>query len=190
MADSMSRILASAYARRVRIGSKLSLVCPMRITEERCAILRKHRVWLSLHFMHAAELSPETQDACLKLAGHGIGMVSQTVLLKGVNDDTPALVDLFYGLLDINVKPYYLLQCDPVRGSAHFRPPVEKGIELIRPLHGNISGLALPHVVIDAPGGGGKVPLLGTEQIRRAGDDIVIINYEGREYRYPDPADE
>ena len=114
-------------------------------------------------------------------------MVSQTVLLKGINDDTQTLIDLFYGLLDINVKPYYLLQCDPVRGSAHFRTSVKKGIELIRSLHGNISGLAVPQYVIDAPGGGGKVPLLGSEQIRRDEDDIVFLNYEGKEYRYPDP---
>ncbi|NNJ70275.1 MAG: lysine 2,3-aminomutase, partial [Kiritimatiellales bacterium] len=128
-----------------------------------------------------------TQAACRKLSDHGIGMVSQTVLLKEINDDTETLVDLFYGLLEINVKPYYLLQCDPVQGSAHFRTSVEKGIELIRSLHGRISGLAVPQYVIDAPGGGGKVPILGTEQIRREGDEVAFLNYEDREYRYPDP---
>lgn len=183
----LSRIRQIPHVRMVRIGSKVPVVLPMRISDELCAILRRHRVWLSLHFIHAAELSSETQAACRRLADHGIGMVSQTVLLKGVNDDTQTLIDLFYGLLEINVKPYYLLQCDPVRGSAHFRTSVEKGIELIRSLHGNISGLAVPQYVIDAPGGGGKVPLLGNEQVRRDGDDVVIINYEGREYRYPDP---
>jgi lysine 2,3-aminomutase len=171
----------------VRIGSKVPVVLPQRITDELCSILRKHRVWLSLHFIHAAELSPETQTACRKLADHGIGMVSQTVLLKGVNDDTQSLIDLFYGLLEINVKPYYLLQCDPVQGSEHFRTSVEKGIELIQSLHGHICGLAVPQYVIDAPGGGGKVPLLSKDQIRREGDDIVFLNYEGKEYRYPDP---
>jgi len=183
----LSRIREIAHVRMVRIGSKVPVVLPMRITDELCSILRKHRVWLSLHFIHAAELSPETQEACRKLSDYGIGMVSQTVLLKGINDDTQTLVDLFYGLLEINVKPYYLLQCDPVRGSEHFRTSVEKGIKLIRSLHGNISGLAVPQYVIDAPGGGGKVPLLGTEQIRRDGDDIVFLNYKGKEYRYPDP---
>ena len=183
----LSRIRNIPHVRMVRIGSKVPVVLPMRITEGLCAILRKHRVWLSLHFIHAAELSVETQDACRKLSDYGIGMVSQTVLLKGINDDTQTLIDLFYGLLDINVKPYYLLQCDPVRGSAHFRTSVKKGIELIRSLHGNISGLAVPQYVIDAPGGGGKVPLLGSEQIRRDEDDIVFLNYEGKEYRYPDP---
>jgi len=183
----LGRLRNIPHIRTVRIGSKVPAVMPMRITDELCAILRKHRVWLSLHFIHAAELSPETKAACRKLADHGIGMVSQTVLLKGINDDTQTLSDLFYGLLEINVKPYYLLQCDPVRGSGHFRTTVEKGIELIRSLHGTISGLAVPQYVIDAPGGGGKVPILSREQIRRDGDDIVFSNHEGKEYRYPDP---
>ncbi|VGO17960.1 KamA family radical SAM protein [Pontiella sulfatireligans] len=185
--DILSRLRSIPHVRMIRIGSKVPVVLPMRITDELCSVFRKHRVWLSLHFIHADELSPETQGACQKLSNHGIGMVSQTVLLKGVNDDTEALIDLFYGLLEINVKPYYLLQCDPVRGSAHFRTPVAKGIELIQSLHGRISGLAVPQYVIDAPGGGGKVPILGVEQIRREGDDIVFTNYEGIEYRYPDP---
>jgi len=185
----LARIRNIPHVRMVRIGSKVPVVLPMRITDDLCRILRRHRVWLSLHFIHAAELSPETQEACRKLSDHGIGMVSQTVLLKDINDDAQTLIDLFYGLLEINVKPYYLLQCDPVQGSAHFRTPVEKGIELIRALHGNISGLAVPQFVIDAPGGGGKVPLLGIEQIRRDGDEVVFLNYKREEYRYPDPLD-
>ncbi|MDF7809340.1 KamA family radical SAM protein [Pontiellaceae bacterium B12219] len=183
----LSRVRNIPHVRMVRIGSKVPVVLPQRITGELCSILRKHRVWLSLHFIHAAELSPETQTACRILSDHGIGMVSQTVLLKGVNDDTQSLIDLFYGLLEINVKPYYLLQCDPVQGSEHFRTSVEKGIELIQSLHGHICGLAVPQYVIDAPGGGGKVPILGKEQIRREGDDVVFLNYLGKEYRYPDP---
>ncbi|MEN7973775.1 MAG: KamA family radical SAM protein, partial [Verrucomicrobiota bacterium] len=181
----LSRLRSIPHVRMIRIGSKVPTVLPMRITDELCAILRKHRVWLSLHFTHVAELTPETRAACRKLSDHGIGMISQTVLLKGINDDTQTLTDLFYGLLEINVKPYYLLQCDPVRGSAHFRTPVEKGIELIRSLHGRISGLAVPQYVIDAPGGGGKVPILSRDQIRREGNDVVFLNHESREYRYP-----
>jgi lysine 2,3-aminomutase len=183
----LSRIRSIPHIRMIRIGSKVPAVLPMRITDNLCSILRRHQVWLSLHFIHPAELSDETREACRRLSDYGIGMVSQTVLLKEVNDDTQTLTDLFYGLLEINVKPYYLLQCDPVRGSAHFRTSVVKGIELVRSLHGSISGLAVPQYVIDAPGGGGKVPLLDAGQIRRDGDDIIIINYEGREYRYPDP---
>ena len=185
----LARIRSIPHVRMVRIGSKVPVVLPTRITDELCSILRRHRVWLSLHFIHADELSLETRTACQKLSDHGIGMVSQTVLLKGINDDAQALIDLFYGLLEINVKPYYLLQCDPVRGSAHFRTSVEKGIELIQSLHGNISGLAVPQYVIDAPGGGGKVPILGHDQIVRDGDEVVILNYEGEQCRYPDPVD-
>ncbi len=185
--DLLGRLRGIPHIRTVRVGSKVPAVLPMRMTDELCAILRKHRVWLSLHFVHPAELSPETRAACRRLSDHGVAMVSQTVLLKGVNDDTQTLADLFYGLLEINVKPYYLLQCDPVRGSAHFRTPVEKGIKLIRSLHGAISGLAVPQYVIDAPGGGGKIPILATEQIHREGGDIVFLNCAGRPYRYPDP---
>jgi lysine 2,3-aminomutase len=183
----LSRLRSISHVRMIRIGSKVPVVLPQRITEELCAILRRHAVWLSLHFIHADEISTETKSACRRLSDFGIGMVSQTVLLKGINDDTQSLTDLFYGLLEINVKPYYLLQCDPVRGSEHFRTPVEKGIELIQSLHGNVSGLAVPQFVIDAPGGGGKVPILSKSQLRREGDEVVFLNYEGKEYRYPDP---
>lgn len=181
------RLSSIPHVRTIRIGSKVPVVLPMRITDKLCALLRKYRIWLSLHFIHNAELSAETRRACRKLSDHGVAMVSQTVLLKGVNDNEQALADLFYGLLEINVKPYYLLQCDPVKGSAHFRTSVERGIELIQSLHGRMSGLAVPQYVIDAPGGGGKVPILSKDQIRRDGDDIVFLNYQGREYRYPDP---
>jgi lysine 2,3-aminomutase len=183
----LARIRSIPHVRMVRIGTKVPVVLPMRITDTLCTILRKHRVWLSLHFIHAAELSLETRDACRKLSDCGVGMVSQTVLLKGINDDAELLADLFYGLLEVNVKPYYLLQCDPVRGSAHFRTSIDKGIELIKSLHGFVSGLAVPQYVIDAPGGGGKVPNLSHRQVRRDGDDIVFRNYEGLEFRYPDP---
>jgi len=174
------------HIRIVRIGSKVPAVLPMRITGELCSLLRKYRVWLSLHFTHPDELTPETRAACLRLSDAGVPMVSQTVLLRGINDDSETLKELFYGLLEINVKPYYLLQCDPVAGSARFRTPVEKGIELIRSLHGNISGLAVPTYVIDAPGGGGKVPILAKEQVRFEKDRVVVTNFRGRDYFYPE----
>jgi lysine 2,3-aminomutase len=183
----LTRLRRIPHIRMIRIGSKVPAALPMRITTGLCTLLRKHRVWLSLHFIHAAELSPETRAACRRLSDHGIGMVSQTVLLKGINDDAQTLADLFYGLLEINVKPYYLLQCDPVKGSAHFRTSVRQGIDLIQSLHGNISGLAVPQYVIDAPGGGGKVPILSHDQVRREGDNIVFSNHEGRVCYYPDP---
>jgi lysine 2,3-aminomutase len=183
----LSSLRAIPHIRTIRIGSKVPAVLPMRIDAELCLILRRHRVWLSLHFIHPKELTEQTKVACQMLADHGVGMLSQTVLLRGVNDSADVLMDLFYGLLEINVKPYYLLQCDPVFGSAHFRTSVEKGIECIQSLHGRMAGHAIPQYIIDAPGGGGKIPLLSTKQFQRNGDEIVLKNYEGKTYVYPDP---
>jgi lysine 2,3-aminomutase len=183
----LTELRAISHLETIRIGSKVPAVLPMRITDRLCEMLRRHEVWLSLHFTHPAELTDETRAACRRLSDAGVAMVSQTVLLAGVNDDYSVLRELFYGLLKVNVKPYYLLQCDPVRGSARFRTPVERGIELIQSLHGTMSGLAVPQYVIDAPGGGGKVPILSAAQIRREGDEVVLLNYEGKAFRYPDP---
>ena len=182
----LSRIRKISHIRTIRIGSKVPAVLPSRITPELAAILAKHRVWLQLHFIHPAELTAEMTRACDTLATSGVPMVSQTVLLKGINDDTDTLTELFYGLLERRVKPYYLFQCDPVVGSSSFRTPVEKGLQIIRELQGRISGLAMTTFAIDAPGGGGKISLLPNSQFRREGNEIVLTNYEGKEYRYPD----
>ncbi|MFA7256526.1 MAG: KamA family radical SAM protein [Kiritimatiellales bacterium] len=181
-----SKVRTIKHIRTVRLGSKVPAVLPSRITPELAVILAKHRVWLQLHVIHPAELTDEMTCALDTLADAGVPMVSQTVLLKGINDDTDILADLFYGLLERRVKPYYLFQCDPVTGSSSFRTPVEKGLHLIRELQGRVSGLALPHFCIDAPGGGGKITLLPNTPIRRNGDEIVLTNYAGKEYRYPD----
>ena len=182
----LSGIRKIAHIRTVRLGSKVPAVLPDRITPELAGILAKHRVWLQLHFIHPAELTCETTRACDTLAGAGVPMVSQTVLLKGINDDTDTLAELFYGLLERRVKPYYLFQCDPVLGSSGFRTPVEKGLQIIRELQGRISGLAMPVFAVDAPGGGGKISLLPDSPFRREENGIVLTNYEGREYRYPE----
>lgn len=181
----LAKIRAVPHVRLIRIGSKVPAVLPMRITDELCKVLRKYNVWLSLHFTHADELSEETRRTCLKLSDHGIPMVSQTVLLKGVNDRAEVIRELMYALLEVHVKPYYLLQCDPVSGTGHFRTPIEKGIEIINQLHGNISGLAVPQFVVDAPGGGGKIPLLSKTQISTSEEGTVLTNYQGKEYIYP-----
>ncbi|RZO88206.1 MAG: KamA family radical SAM protein [Kiritimatiellaceae bacterium] len=186
----LSRLRSIPHIRLIRIGSKVPAVLPMRITDSLVQLLRTYHVWLSLHFIHAAELTPETAAACQRLSRGGVPMISQTVLLKGVNDTSEALKELFYGLIEMQVKPYYLLQCDPVRGSAHFRTPVHLGVELIRSLHGYISGVAVPQFVIDAPGGGGKVPIVHASQLRREGDEVLFENHEGQLYRYPDPVDQ
>lgn len=181
----LAQIRAIPHVRLIRIGSKVPSVLPMRITDSLCQMLRKHNVWLSLHFIHAAEMSPETRAACLKLSDHGIPMVSQTVLLKGINDNAEVLRELMYALLEAHVKPYYLLQCDPVSGTRHFRTTVGRGIELVNALHGNISGLAVPQFVVDAPGGGGKVPLLSVSQTAQTETGTRLTNYKGDEYLYP-----
>jgi lysine 2,3-aminomutase len=183
----LGRVRQIRHVRTIRLGSKVPAVVPSRVTPALAAILAKHRVWLQLHVIHPAELTDEMTRACDTLAGAGVPMVGQTVLLKGINDDADTLTELFYGLLERRVKPYYLFQCDPVLGSSSFRTPVQKGLDLMRELQGRVSGLALPHFCIDAPGGGGKITLQPDAKLRRDGSEIVLTNYEGKEYRYPDP---
>ncbi len=184
----LTRVRQVRHVRTVRLGTKIPAVFPSRITPELAAILSKHRVWLQLHIIHPAELTAEMTRALDTLADAGVPMVSQTVLLRGINDSADTLADLFYGLLERRVKPYYLFQCDPVIGSSSFRTPVQKGLDLMRELQGRVSGLALPHFCIDAPGGGGKITLQPDTILRRDGSEIVLTNYQGKEYRYPDKA--
>jgi lysine 2,3-aminomutase len=146
-----------------------------------------HPLWMSIHFTHPSEMTPETYEACARLADAGIPMGSQTVLLKGINDSIEVMKPLMHALLKARVKPYYLYQCDPVSGSAHFRTSVEKGLEIIRGLRGHTTGYAVPQFVVDAPGGGGKIPLLPDYVVGRDGDDLLLTNFEGGTYRYPDP---
>ena len=181
-----SRVRKIAHIRTVRMGTKIPVVMPERVTPALAAILAKHRVWVQLHVIHPDELTDETVRAFDTLAEGGVPMVSQTVLLKGINDDADTLANLFYGLLENRVKPYYLFQCDPVVGSAAFRTPVQEGLDLMKSLQGRVSGLALPNFCIDAPGGGGKIVLHPDTVLRRDGADVLLINYEGIEYRYPD----
>ena len=187
--DLLSKVWKSEHIRNVRLGSKVPAVSPERITVELASLLAKYRVWLQLHFVHPDELTDEVCAALDTFAEAGVPMVSQTVLLKGINDTADTLADLFYGLLKNRVKPYYLFQCDPVLGSSSFRTPVQKGLDLMKELQGRVSGLALPNFCIDAPGGGGKITLQPDTVLRRDGADILLTNYEGKEYRYPDVAD-
>jgi len=142
---------------------------------------------MSIHFTHPEELTPEVSEACARLADAGIPLGSQTVLLAGINDDLATIKGLVHGLVKIRVKPHYLYQCDPILGSAHMRTPVEKGLEIIRGLRGYTTGYAVPTYVIDAPGGGGKIPLLPDYTAGRDGEDLLLKNYLGHLYRYPDP---
>jgi lysine 2,3-aminomutase len=171
----------------IRIGTKAPLVLPQRITPELVAILKKHHpLWMSIHCMHPDELTPEARQACTMLADAGIPLGSQTVLLAGINDSVETMRSLMHGLMKIRVKPYYLYQCDPIMGSSHFRTSVSKGLEIYQGLRGHTTGYAVPTYVIDAPGGGGKIPLIPETVVGRDGTDLLIRNYEGNVYRYPD----
>ncbi len=183
----LGRLRRIPHVEFLRIGSKMPVVLPQRITPALSRVLKRHKPWLSLHFTHPDELTPEVAEACGRLADAGLPLGSQTVLLKGVNDDLDILRRLFQGLLRIRVKPYYLYQCDPVAGSTHFHTSVDKGLEILRGLRGHTTGYAIPTYVVDAPGGGGKIPLLPDYVAGREGDDLLLENYVGRIYRYPDP---
>lgn len=184
----LSRLRAIPHVEFLRIGTKVPAVLPQRITPALCRMLRKyHPLWMSIHIMHPAEITPEVSQACQRLADAGIPLGSQTVLSKNVNDDVDVLKQMIHGLLKIRVRPYYLYQCDPISGSSHFRTPVEKGLELIAGLRGHTTGYAIPTFVIDAPGGGGKIPLIPDAVVGREGDYVMLRNYEGQVYKYPDP---
>jgi lysine 2,3-aminomutase len=184
----LSRLHAIKHVEFVRMGSKVPSVLPQRITEEFCAMLRRTGpVWMSIHFMHPNELTPEVAQACSRLANSGVPLGSQTVLMRGVNDDPETMKRLMHGLLKNRVRPYYIYQCDPIPGSSHFRTDVAKGLEIIESLRGHTTGYAVPTFVIDAPGGGGKVPLSPSYLAGRDGDDVLIRNFRGDVFRYPDP---
>lgn len=183
----LSSIRRIPHVEVIRIGTKVPAVLPQRITTRLVRMLKKyHPLWINIHFTHPDELTPETQAACTQLADAGIPLGSQTVLLKGLNDRVETLKSLYHGLIKVRVRPYYLYQCDPILGSAHFRTTVAKGLEMIEGLRGHTSGYAVPHYVIDAPGGGGKIPLLPDYFQCRQPDGIVLRNYENRLFRYPD----
>lgn len=172
----------------IRIGTKMPAVLPQRITRQLCRMLRRyHPIWMSLHFIHPDECTPEAAQACARLADAGIPLGSQTVLLKDVNDNVESIRQLMHKLLLMRVRPYYLYQCDPISGSSHFRTSVAKGLEIIEGLRGHTTGYAVPSYVIDAPGGGGKIPLQPDSVVGRDGDWLLLRNYEGQDYRYHDP---
>ncbi len=183
----LQRLRRIKHVEMVRLGSKVPAVLPQRITPSLVRMLRKyHPLFVSLHFTHPDELTPETAQACERLADAGIPLGSQTVLLSGVNDNVETMKSLMHGLLKIRVRPYYLYQCDPIAGSAHFRTPVSKGLEIIQGLRGHTTGYAVPNYVIDAPGGGGKIALYPEAVVGRQGCDLLLRNYEGQTFTYPD----
>jgi lysine 2,3-aminomutase len=185
----LTRLRAIRHIEFLRIGTKIPVVLPQRITKAFVKMLKKHHpLFLSLHVTHPKELTPEATEALSRLADAGIPLGTQTVVLKGINDDPVLMKSLMQGLLKRRVKPYYLYQCDPIRGSAHFRTSVEKGLEIISALRGHTTGYATPILAVDAPGGGGKIQLAPDCVVGRDGDDLLLRNFEGKVYRYPDPA--
>ncbi len=172
----------------IRIGTRVPVVMPMRVTPELVSVIRKHHpVFINTHFNHPNELTSEAAEACGRLVDGGIAMGNQSVLLRGVNDQPQVMEKLCRGLVRMRVKPYYLFQCDLVRGVEHFRTPLSRGIEIMEYLRGRLSGLAIPSFVVDAPHGGGKIPLLPTYVISSSPSHTVLRNYEGLIVTYPEP---
>jgi lysine 2,3-aminomutase len=187
----LGRLRKIPHLEVIRIGSRVPCHLPERITPELCDVLRKyHPLYINTHFNHPVELTPAAVKGLGMLADAGVPLGCQTVLLKGVNDDVDVMKELVQRLLSARVRPYYIFMCDNVAGVEHFKSNVEKGLEIIRGLRGWTSGLAVPHFVIDAPGGGGKIPLLPeyVEEITEA--EVVMRNYQGDRFRYPQPRQE
>lgn len=172
----------------VRIATRTPVTLPQRITPELCRVLRTHpSVWVMTHFNHPKELAPEATRALGMLADHGIPVMNQTVLLRGVNDDATTLATLFRGLVRHRARPYYLLQADPVRGTGHLRTPIETGLAILAELSGRMSGIALPKLVVDTPNGRGKVAIGPENIVRRAGGVTTLRTFRGEEVDYVDP---
>jgi lysine 2,3-aminomutase len=163
---------------------------PMRVTPELVGMLKKYQpIWINTHFNHPREVTYAAERACTAIVDAGIPLGNQSVLLRGVNDDADVMKDLLLKLVHMRVRPYYLYQCDLSRGIGHFRTSVDKGIDIIHLLQGNISGFAVPKYVIDAPLGGGKIPINYPYLIDKNNKEVVMENYLGKTYRYPLPSE-
>ncbi len=181
----IKRLRSIRHVEIIRIGTRVPVTLPMRVDEELVDMLKKyHPIFMSIHFSHPREITPEVKRACSMLADAGIPLGSQTVLLRGINDSQAVMKKLMHGLLKIRVRPYYIYQCDLATGTGHFRTPVSTGINIIRDLVGHTTGYAVPTFVIDAPGGGGKIPVGPVYLVSEDEDRVTLKNYEGRIYHY------
>ena len=186
----IQRLRAIPHVEIIRIGTRTPVVCPQRITDDLVNMLKKyHPIWLNTHFNHPKEITAESTAACERMANAGIPLGNQSVLLRGVNDCVHIMKKLVHGLVKIRVRPYYIYQCDLSMGLEHFRTPVSKGIEIIENLRGHTSGYAVPTFVVDAPGGGGKTPVMPTYIISQAPGRVVLRNFEGVITTYTEPTD-
>ncbi len=186
----ISRLRAIPHVEIIRLGTRTPVVCPQRITPELCEMLKKyHPVWLNTHFNHPNEVTPESSRACEMLANAGVPLGNQSVLLRGINDCVHVMKHLVQELVKIRVRPYYIYQCDLSMGLEHFRTPVSKGIEIIEGLRGHTSGYCVPTFVVDAPGGGGKTPVMPQYVISQAPGKVVLRNFEGVITTYTEPTE-
>jgi lysine 2,3-aminomutase len=186
----LNRLREIPHVEFLRIGTRIPIFLPQRITPELCAMLRKyHPLFISIHSNHPRELTTEVRDALGRLADAGIPLGNQSVLLRNVNDDPEVMKAQVQKLLMCRVKPYYIYQCDLIAGSAHLRTGVRQGLEIMEQLRGHTTGYAVPQFVIDAPGGGGKVPVNPDYVLSRDEDRVVIRNYEGKVFEYPEAPD-
>jgi lysine 2,3-aminomutase len=184
----LARLRAIPHLEFLRIGTRVPVFLPQRITSELCAMLQEyHPLFMSIHVNHPRELTLEVKEGLERLANHGVPLGNQSVLLKGVNDDIGVMKALVHKLLMCRVKPYYLYQLDLIQGSSHLESPVEEGIAIIEGLRGHTTGYAVPQYVIDAPGGGGKVPVNPDYVLQRNRERTLIRNFEGRTFEYPEP---
>jgi lysine 2,3-aminomutase len=184
----IKNVKAIPHVEFVRIGTRIPVTMPQRVTSDLVNMLKKYSpIWMSIHFNHPREVTKRVKFACDLIADSGIPMGSQTVLLKGVNDNAAVMKKLMHELLKIRVRPYYIYQCDPILGSKHFRTPVSVGIDIMEKLRGHTTGYAVPTFVIDAPGGGGKIPVGPQYIVAHEGNNYTIRNYAGERYTYVDP---
>ena len=184
----IQRLRAISHVEIIRIGTRVPVVCPQRITDDLVNMLKKyHPVWVNTHFNHSNEITPEAIESCNKLSNAGIPLGNQSVLLRGINDCVHVMKQLVHDLVKIRVRPYYIYQCDLSMGIEHFRTPVAKGIEIIESLRGHTSGYAVPTFVVDAPGGGGKIPVMPNYLISQGTKKVVLRNYEGVISTYTEP---
>jgi lysine 2,3-aminomutase len=181
----LQKIRAISHVEFVRLGTRVPVTLPQRITSKLIAMLKKYSpLWMSIHFNHPKEITKRCKMACDMLSEAGIPLGSQTVLLKGINDRPYIMKKLTHELLQIRVRPYYIYQCDPVKGTQHFRTPVSVGINIMEKLRGHTSGYAVPTYVIDGPGGGGKIPVSPAYVLSQAKGKYVLRNYKGKIYTY------
>jgi len=186
----LTRLREIPHIEIVRIGSRVPVFMPMRITQELCDMLgRFHPLWLNIHVNHPNEITKELADACDRMSRAGIPLGNQSVLLAGINDCVHIQRELVQKLTRIRVRPYYLYQCDLVEGAGHFRTPVAKGIEIMEGLRGHTSGYAVPQFIVDAPGGGGKIPVMPNYQLSASDHKIILRNYEGYVTTYEEPTE-